>query len=57
MPENRDGIAVSISIPVCSQGLVVYVLLSINNDFKPEAASLSKAITKIARLSLLVVKL
>lgn len=23
MPENRDGIAVSISIPVCSQGLVV----------------------------------
>ncbi|XP_022123784.2 rab GTPase-activating protein 1-like isoform X2 [Pieris rapae] len=23
MPENRDGIAVSISVPVCSQGLVV----------------------------------
>ncbi|XP_045456212.1 rab GTPase-activating protein 1-like [Melitaea cinxia] len=23
MPENRDGIAVSISIPICSQGLVV----------------------------------
>lgn len=23
MPESRDGIAVSISIPVCSQGLVV----------------------------------
>lgn len=33
MPENRDGIAVSISIPVCSQGLVVWVSNAWNNQY------------------------
>ncbi|XP_052747498.1 rab GTPase-activating protein 1-like isoform X2 [Bicyclus anynana] len=31
MPENRDGIAVSISIPVCSQGLVVLYQAATNS--------------------------
>ncbi|KAF9412280.1 hypothetical protein HW555_009171 [Spodoptera exigua] len=31
MPESRDGIAVSISIPVCSQGLVVLYQADSNN--------------------------